>query len=73
MLRSRDPDGVEQEIWGVLLLHHAISDLIHTSACDAGIDPDRVSFICALRAARRIDGAGPSPLPDTPREPGSDR
>ncbi len=71
VLRSRDPDGVEQEIWGILLLHHAIRDLIHTSARDAGIDPDRVSFVRALRAARPLvsDQAGLSPLPATPRDP----
>jgi len=75
VLRSRDPNGVEQEIWGILLLHHAIRDLIHTSARDAGIDPDRVSYIRALRAARRHlgDGAGLSPLPATPRDPRNDR
>src|SRR5256714_14594623 len=28
VLRSRDPDGVEQEILGILLVHHAIRDLI---------------------------------------------
>jgi len=69
VLRSRDPDGVEQEIWGILLVHHAIRDLIHLSARDVGIDPDRVSFTRALRAARRqvTDQAGPSPLPTTPR------
>lgn len=69
VLRSRDPDGVEQEIWGILLVHHAIRDLIALSARDAGIDPDRVSFTRALRAARRqvSDQAGPSPLPTTPR------
>jgi hypothetical protein len=68
VLRSRDPDGVEQEIWGILLVHHAIRDLIHTSARGAGIDPDRVSFTRALRAARRqvSDQAGISPLPTTP-------
>ena len=75
MLRSRDPDGVEQEIWGILLVHHAIRDLIHISARDAGIDPDRVSFTRALRAARRqvSDQAGLSPLPTTPRHPRSRR
>lgn len=74
VLRSRDPDGVEQEIWGILLLHHALRDLIHTSARDAGIDPDRVSFIRALRAARRLgDGAGLSPLPATPGDPPGER
>jgi hypothetical protein len=69
VLRSRDPDGIEQEIWGILLVHHAIRDLIALSAHDAGIDPDRVSFTRALRAARRqvTDQAGLSPLPATPR------
>jgi hypothetical protein len=55
---------VHQEIWGILCLHHAIRDLIHTSARDAGLDPDRVSFTRTLRAARRhvSDQAGLSPL-----------
>jgi hypothetical protein len=75
VLRSRDPDGVEQEIWGILLLHHAIRDLIHTSARDAGVDPDRVSFTRALRAARRqvADQAGLSPLRPAPRRARRDR
>lgn len=72
VLRSRDPDGIEQEIWGILLVHHAIRDLIALTARDAGIDPDRISFTRALRAARRhvsnhvSDQAGLSPLPTTP-------
>lgn len=76
VLRSRDPDGVAQEIWGILLLHHAIRDLIHITATGAGIDPDRISFTRALRAARRQvsdHGAGLSPLTTTPRRPQSGR
>ena len=53
VLRSRSPDGVEQEVWGFLLVHWAIRDLMHTAALDAEIDPDRVSFTRALRLARR--------------------
>jgi hypothetical protein len=53
VLRSRYPDGVEQEVWGFLLVHWAIRELMHTAALDAGIDPDRVSFTRALRLARR--------------------
>jgi hypothetical protein len=53
VLRSRYPDGVEQEVWGFLLVHWAIRDLMHTAALDADIDPDRVSFIRTLRLARR--------------------
>jgi hypothetical protein len=75
VLRSRDPDGVEQEIWGILLVHHAIRDLIHTSARHAGIDPDQVSFTRTLRAARRqvSDQAGLPPLPAAPHRPHHDR
>ena len=75
VLRSRDPDGVEQELWGILLVHHAIRDLIHTGARDAGVDPDRVSFTRTLRAARRqvADQAGLSPLSAAPRRSGRGR
>jgi len=53
VLRSKNPDGVEQEVWGFLLVHWAIRDLMHTAALDADIDPDRVSFTRTLRLARR--------------------
>ncbi len=53
MLRSRSPDGVEQEVWAHLLVHHAIRSLMHTTATDAGLAPDRLSFTRTLRLARR--------------------
>jgi len=53
VLRSKSPDGVEQEVWGFLLVHWAIRELIHTAALNADIDPDRVSFVRTLRPARR--------------------
>jgi hypothetical protein len=53
VLRSRFPDGVEQEVWGFLLVHWAIRELMHTAALDGDIDPDRVSFTRTLRLARR--------------------
>ena len=53
VLRSKYPDGVEQEVWGFLLVHWAIRDLMHAAALDAGIDPDRVSFLRTLRMTRR--------------------
>lgn len=53
VLRSRYPDGVEQEVWGLLLVHWAIRELIHTAALDADVDPDRVSFTRTLRLVRR--------------------
>ncbi|MGY3684987.1 IS4 family transposase [Streptomyces sp. TE33382] len=53
VLRSRSPEGVEQEVWGHLLVHHAIRTLMHDSADQAGIDPDGLSFTRTLRLARR--------------------
>ena len=44
---------IEQEIWGYLLTHYAISALICTAATSAGIDPDRVKFKRTIRAVRR--------------------
>jgi hypothetical protein len=53
VLRSKSPDGVQQEVWGFLLVHWAIRELMHTAALDGDVDPDRVSFIRTLRLARR--------------------
>ncbi|MFC5805872.1 IS4 family transposase [Streptomyces formicae] len=53
VLRSQYPDGVEQEIYGFLLVHYALRDLIHGAAHQAGLDPDRISFTRTLRVARR--------------------
>ena len=53
VLRSKSPALVLQEIWGHLCCHYAIRTLMFEAAHDAGIDPDRVSFVTALRITRR--------------------
>jgi hypothetical protein len=53
VLRSKSPDMVEQEIWGYLLTHYAISALICRAATEADIDPDRVKFLRTVRLIRR--------------------
>nr|WP_203615919.1 IS4 family transposase [Streptomyces sp. SID13726] len=53
ILRSRYPWGVEQEIYGFLLVHHAIRQLMHQAATGRGLDPDRLSFTRSLRIVRR--------------------
>jgi transposase IS4-like protein/DDE family transposase len=53
VLRSRSPDLVLQEIWGHLCCHYAIRALMFDAASQAGRDPDRISFVAALRIARR--------------------
>lgn len=68
ILRSQTPTGVEQEIYGFLLVHYAIRTLMHHAAASADIDPDRLSFTRTLRLARRqvTAQAAFSPLPDGP-------
>jgi IS4 transposase len=53
VLRSKSPDLVEQELWGHLCCHYAIRTLMWEAADHAVIDPDRASFITALRIVRR--------------------
>ena len=62
VLRSKSPKLVTQEIWGHLCCHYAIRTLMFDAAEAAGRDPDRVSFVAALRIARRsIAGQGAFP------------
>jgi hypothetical protein len=56
VLRSQSPAMAEQEIWGYLLTHYAISKLICEAATAAGIDPDRVKFKRTIRVIRRAIG-----------------
>ena len=53
VLRSKSPDLVHQEIWGHLCCHYAIRTLMADAAHHSGHDPDRVSFVAALRIARQ--------------------
>lgn len=53
VLRSKSPALVEQEIWGHLCCHYAIRTLMFDAAIEAGRDPDRISFVAALRISRR--------------------
>jgi hypothetical protein len=53
VLRSKLADLVYQEIWGYLCCHYAIRTLMFEAADHAAVDTDRVSFVAALRFARR--------------------
>ncbi|MFZ2177274.1 MAG: IS4 family transposase, partial [Rhodococcus sp. (in: high G+C Gram-positive bacteria)] len=53
VLRSQSPDLVLQEIWGHLCCHYAIRTLMVDAALAGGHDPDRLSFVAALRITRR--------------------
>ena len=48
-LRSRTPEMVYQEIWGVLLAYNLVRLEMEAIADDAGVEPTRISFVAALR------------------------
>jgi len=52
VLRSKSPELVLQEIWGHLCCHYAIRSLMVQAATHSGHDPDRLSFVAALRITR---------------------
>lgn len=52
VLRSKTPDGAEQELWALLCAYHAIRELICAAADLTDPDPLRLSFVDALDAVR---------------------
>ncbi|MGB8384780.1 MAG: IS4 family transposase [Dermatophilaceae bacterium] len=71
-LRSKTPELIRQEIWGMFLTHYAIRAFMKDAADTIDIDPDRISTIRAINIIRRsvTDPAALSPLrEETPRPP----
>ena len=70
VLRSKTPELVRQEFYGLLLAHFAIRGLMHEAALKVDEDPDRLSFTHAVRVVRRkiplfraIPPRGPNNVP----------
>jgi hypothetical protein len=53
VLRSKTPELVKQEVWGLLLAHFAVRGLMHEAALQADEDPDQLSFSHTVRVVRR--------------------
>lgn len=79
VLRSKTPDLVRQEFYGLMMAHFAIRGLMHEAALKADLDPDRLSFVHAVRIVRRkmprfaaLPPSGKSrvPRPRAARDPG---
>ena len=51
-LRSRKPLGVMQELFALVITHYALRFLMHEAAVQSGRDPDRLSFVHALRVVQ---------------------
>ena len=70
VLRSKTPDLVRQEFYGLLMAHFAVRGLMHEAALRADKDPDKLSFLHAVRVVRRkmaafgaIPPSGPQSVP----------
>ena len=53
VLRSKTPDLVRQEFYGLMMAHFAIRGLMHEAALRVDEDPDRLSFLHSVRVVRR--------------------
>jgi hypothetical protein len=57
VLRSRDPEGVAQEMWALFAVYQALHRLMGTSADATGLPPSTISFRHTLTAATDSIGA----------------
>jgi IS4 transposase len=53
VLRSKTPELVRQEVYGLLLAHFAVRGLMHEAALKADVDVDQFSFLHSVRVVRR--------------------
>ena len=53
VLRSKTPELVLQEFYGLMMAHFAVRSLMHEAALKADIDTDQLSFLHAVRVIRR--------------------
>jgi hypothetical protein len=53
VLRSKTPELVQQEFYGLLMAHFAVRALMHEAALRTDEDPDRLSFLHAVRVVQR--------------------
>jgi hypothetical protein len=71
VLRSKTPELVLQEFYGLLLAHFAVRSLMHEAALKGKVDPDELSFVHAVRVVKRklptMLAISPSALPRHPR------
>lgn len=52
-LRSQTPQGVEQELYGMLLAYFAVRTVMYLAALQADWDPDEVSFVQTINVLQR--------------------
>ena len=58
-LRSKKPELVRQEFWGMILAHYLVRKMMAQAALDKKIDPDRLSYEDSIQIIRSTQ-AGPA-------------
>lgn len=53
VLRSKTPELVQQEFYGLMMAHYAVRGLMHEAALKEDVDPDVLSYLHAVRVIRR--------------------
>ncbi|MFN9264896.1 MAG: DUF350 domain-containing protein, partial [Acidobacteriota bacterium] len=53
VLRSKTPELVEQDFYGLLMAHFAVRGLMQEAALQAEAEPDRLSFLHSVRVVQR--------------------
>jgi len=67
VLRSKDPAGIEQELWALLTLYQALRTvMVDAAESEPGTDPDRAGFTVAVEAARDSVITATGIVPETP-------
>ena len=66
VLRSKTPELVEQEFYGMMLAHRAVRTLMNEAALRENLDPDRLSFTHAISRDPSQAGCHASPFPLRP-------
>lgn len=76
-LRSKSPEGVEQEVWGLLVAYNLVRREMALAAADAKVQPARISFrlsllelrnLCLLAAMTTSPATLPRHVKDLPRK-----
>jgi hypothetical protein len=71
VLRSKTPELVRQEFFGLCLAHYAVRSLMLEAAGQDTLDPDDISFTHAVHVVRRKLAAPPVFSPSAPPSPPS--
>src|SRR5260221_13948979 len=69
VLRSKTPEGVRQELYGIYLAHYAVRVLLAEAAAEAELDPDRLSFTQGLFVLTEMLDLAPLLEPEEATEP----